>query len=476
MSDAAPSWRVACVPSLYGHVDDGQLCRHVRVATDTTLLQLKCAILAGFEDQYQPSQIRLFTRKHLDDPVAVSTDRQAALLLSYEPDWIDQQRGDTGPPGTVLLVASAMNEEENHILVLPAVFTPPQDQLLSHLRPSTTNAALSSALSQIEQLATPAAAVELFEALPLPGHVDDWLAQYREATQSVSDLLSSDPPRPSKGSSTLCIQPLLLPESGPETINTTELFEGLLAFMQAFFHGTPCKLLPPMNITLDQRKKRVSVLGRSVRWRDRCPVNGEFFPHGQLCAPELLDALTPKKTRAKKAYNCGVQPDDGFCVLGVTLTDLFCGDDDVFTGGLASLSSRAGLFSFHRYVDAQQDQAVVLARACKTAVHEVIHMMGIGHCVHKSCLMNGCGHLREDFNAPPQLCPVDLAKLITALGMSCELVPRYQALLRFCEGRAGFLEYATWLEKALTVVDGASSGSAAEGLRCDQPTTKRRRR
>jgi hypothetical protein len=38
-------------------------------------------------------------------------------------------------------------------------------------------------------------------------------------------------------------------------------------------------------------------------------------------------------------------------------------------------------------------------------------MLGIGHCVHRHCLMNGCGHLKEDFAAPPFLCPVDLAKV-----------------------------------------------------------------
>ena len=32
----------------------------------------------------------------------------------------------------------------------------------------------------------------LFDPLPLPAHIDDWQAQYREAPQSVGDLLGSD--------------------------------------------------------------------------------------------------------------------------------------------------------------------------------------------------------------------------------------------------------------------------------------------
>ena len=32
------------------------------------------------------------------------------------------------------------------------------------------------------------------------------------------------------------------------------------------------------------------------------------------------------------------------------MTDLYCGDDDIFTGGLASLTNNAGVFSFFRCV------------------------------------------------------------------------------------------------------------------------------
>ena len=115
-------------------------------------------------------------------------------------------------------------------------------------------------------------------------------------------------------------------------------------------------------------------------------------------------------------------PDDGFCVLGVTMSDLYCADDDVFTGGLACFTSRVGVFSFHRYLMGGASLDLALARACKTAAHEVLHMYGIGHCVHQSCLMNGSGHLLEDFAAPAHLCAVDLAKLCVVLGPDYDLV------------------------------------------------------
>ena len=92
--------------------DNGCLCRHVRVRKGATLREVKCAVLKGYEDQYAPDDIKLFTRKYEDDATVVRTDRTCATrLLSYGPDWHDCAVGDRGPADTVLLVASAMNEE-----------------------------------------------------------------------------------------------------------------------------------------------------------------------------------------------------------------------------------------------------------------------------------------------------------------------------------------------------------------------------
>ena len=162
----------------------------------------------------------------------------------------------------------------------------------------------------------------------------------------------------------------------------------------------------------------------------------------------------------------GALPADGFCVLGVTLIDLFCSDDDVFTSGLASPSEHAGVFSFYRYREAlpRGDTGRLLSKACNTAAHEVLHMFGIGHCLHRACLMNGSGHVREDFAAPPYLCPVDLAKLKAALGPRCSLLPRYHALLAFCTAQpSGFDEQAAWIRSAIAAAGGSSGGAAPQG-------------
>jgi hypothetical protein len=484
---AQPMWSVATPPTAYGDVEDERRCRHVRVPRrPASLDELKRAILHAYEDQYQPSEVTLFFRIYDDEPKVVR-DRGVDKALGYEPDWLDLAPHGDDDNGTVLLIVSAMDEAESNLLIMPASFSASRSALLRHAR-AASNGSVSSAQPLLRTLID--AEPSLFDPLPLPAHVDDWLAQVREAPQSVDDLLSSERAVPAPGRRTICIQPLVLPARAPRVAAfETRLFDGILGFIAAFFHKTPVRMLPEIELDIDKRKRKTQLLGRTIQWRDVCPANDEALPWGQINACQTLLALKPRPLRGgsgstkskgggggRATHYGGVLPDDGFCVLGVTMIDLFCADDDVFTGGLADIQSRAGVFSFHRYIQgrtggssgaAAADSSVPLFRACKTAAHEILHNFGIGHCVHRSCLMNGCGHLAEDFAAPPYLCPVDLAKLLAVLGGSCELIPRYEALLDFCTANgAGFGEYATWLRRALDTArkDGKAGFAAAASL------------
>ena len=487
-------WRVGSCPQYAAAViEDEKLTRHVRVKpAGATLESVKRAILKAYEDQYQPRDITLFTRKYTDDLAPLKTDRQLATqVLSYGPDWTDL----AGPSSCaeVLLVVSPLNEEESELLVLPAAHSVPRETLLRHLQvPAGVSGAVTAAQPLLKRLADDTSG--LFDPLPLPGHIDDWLAQYREALQSTPELLGRSGPRPAPKRDVIYIQPLTLahPGGGQDLAAEAEgLFASLLEYLVAFFTGTPVKLLPPITLRQAAGGNGVSLFGKRVSFRDYCPGNEKPQPHGQLCAPELLRAMAPISLRGKgkdgKTHVGGGLPPDGFCVLGVTLTDIYCADDDVFTGGLADLNKRVGLFSFHRYLYVDRKtgapasgaeallgkakrvaRGLTLARACKTAAHEVMHMYGIGHCLHRWCLMNGAGHLLEDFAAPPYCCPVDLSKLIAALGPSCEVVPRYRALLRFCaaqptgEGDA-FAAQARWIRKALKALGASPAEGEGEG-------------
>jgi len=495
----AAGWRTPAPPPSYGTCDDSMLVRHVRVSASASLHDIKVAILKAFEDQYAPSDITLFTRKYDDEPARVTTDRAAKLkLLSYGPDWDALAEDPSAVPDSVLLIVSAMDESEASLLVLPAAHSPPEATVLEHMRP-----AIPPSAAHAEEALLPQRLVGvqpgLFDPLPLPAHIDDWLAQYREAPQTVAELATGPHARRIPGRDAIYLQPLRCTTkgkggkgrsdasgSGSSTAEPDEdaMFASLRDYLAAFYHGTRVELLPALTISVDAAKGSGSLLGKPVRWRDYCAANGEALPDGQLDAGMVLNALKPRITKSGVVKGTGALPDDGHCVLGVTLTDFFCSDDDIFTSGLACLSSRAGAFSFYRYGergDGQSkvgkkdgkgaggvDSGVVLARACKTAAHEILHIYGIGHCLHRACLMNGTGHLKEDFQAPPTLCPVDLAKLQAALGPRCELRPRYRAMLAFCEAQpSGFDEQARWIRRALAALGGQQGPPVGVGSKSD---------
>ena len=82
----------------------------------------------------------------------------------------------------------------------------------------------------------------------------------------------------------------------------------------------------------------------------------------------------------------------------------------------------------------------MLQRCCKLLVHEVAHLLGVDHCIHFACLMNGSNHLEEAERRPFALCPLDLRKwratvAAARLGPSVELdlAARERNMLRWLE-------------------------------------------
>jgi len=97
-------------------------------------------------------------------------------------------------------------------------------------------------------------------------------------------------------------------------------------------------------------------------------------------------------------------PDDAYCVLGVTMVDLYPKESWNFVFGRALLQDRIGVFSFARhhpdfFNDAKSIDVSTLQeltpnnyqllqwRAIKVLTHEISHMFGLQHCVYFSCLI-----------------------------------------------------------------------------------------
>jgi len=131
---------------------------------------------------------------------------------------------------------------------------------------------------------------------------------------------------------------------------------------------------------------------------------------------------------------------DAYCLVALTRTDLYPDPAWNFVFGEASLIDRVGVFSFARYEPyplakdappeaARERRALLLRRAMKVLTHEVGHILGLRHCVHHACLMNGCNHLNELDRTPDHLCPVCLRKVLHTT--RTDVLARYAAIERF---------------------------------------------
>ena len=231
---------------------------------------------------------------------------------------------------------------------------------------------------------------------PKPG---DWLAVHNERGQTFEEFKASQPNRPGQNLHVIYLQPLgdFMPEQSPSN-------DKLREFAAAFF-ATEVKVLPPVKID------RSTVVTR------RNPTTNN---------PQILtgDVLNFLKARI---------PADAFCILAITMEDLYPEPSWNFVFGQASVRERVGVYSFARYdaafygaPRASGYEALLLRRSFKVLAHETGHMFGLAHCTYFNCLMNGSNHLVEADRRPLHLCPVCLRKLQWSIGF--DVLKRYSAL------------------------------------------------
>src|SRR5437867_3638436 len=225
--------------------------------------------------------------------------------------------------------------------------------------------------------------INSFDPIPKPGP-SDWLAVHEERGQTFGEFKAAQTNRPTQTRRVIYLQPLgdFAPERSP-SINKLQKFA-------AAFFAMEVKSLPPINIDASKFTKR------------RNPYTG----NSQILTGDVLNFL---KTRL---------PADAFCILAITMEDLYPEPAWNFVFGQASLRDRVGVYSFARYL--ADDPKLVLRRSCKVLAHETSHMFGMAHCIFYRCIMNGSNHLAESDARPMTLCPIDLRKLQWSVGFDVQ--------------------------------------------------------
>lgn len=215
---------------------------------------------------------------------------------------------------------------------------------------------------------------------PQPG---DWLTEHEERGQTFAQYLLGFPVTPTAAKQTIYIQPL-----GNFTAAQRRLVTETAAYIALFYH-LPVKVVDDLPASL------IPASARRVG-----PLH-----HVQFLTTYVIEDLLPPRL-----------PKDAFAYIAFTATDLWPGEGWNFVFGQASLRSRVGVWSVHRFGQPEDPAAYALClrRTLSTATHELGHMFSLWHCTSYACLMNGSNNLAESDREPLPLCPICQAKILHA--------------------------------------------------------------
>jgi archaemetzincin len=261
-----------------------------------------------------------------------------------------------------------------------------------------------------------------FELMGSP-KTGEWLSQFPEKGQSFDSYQRAGFNRFAPPRNRLYIQPL------GEFASGTGQLELLREYTEIYF-AAPTVLLPTESTASPSFRTRINRQTGNL----------------QLKTDDILEWL---KQRV---------PEDAYCLIAVTPTDLYPEDSWNFVFGQATLVERVGVFSFCRYDPAFYGEKrgadvdrLMLRRSCKVLTHEIGHMYGLHHCVYYKCLMSGSNHLHESDSRPMHECPVCLRKFWANIGFNP--ADRYRALEAFYR-KTGLINEAEWVNRRLKTCTG----------------------
>lgn len=256
---------------------------------------------------------------------------------------------------------------------------------------------------------------KIFMPLPKP-RPGDWLANHSESGQSLEQFISEEHNVPDSLRKVIYLL----------TIESKEKFKNVISLkiLREFTEKYFC--MPVKLISSNSR------LIKNIRSR-----NNKYSGQKQFHAEDILVEM-------KKQL-----PKDAFCVLGITMTDLYPDEKWNFVFGYASFLERVGVFSFARYSTSNENikttksqDTLFILRCCKIISHETGHMFGMDHCISYHCNMNGSNNLSEFDNQPLYLCPICLSKLKETMKFNYK--DRYESLKSFY-GEIGLMDDYDWI-------------------------------
>ncbi|TET99784.1 MAG: hypothetical protein E3J23_04100, partial [Candidatus Stahlbacteria bacterium] len=202
------------------------------------------------------------------------------------------------------------------------------------------------AIGSLSKLPEPLKAVfqegSSFKPIPVP-NPGDWLYEHPESGQTYKDFINSNPNKPDSKRNKIYLQPL-----GDFTEGASPSLGKLKEYVSAFF-SSEVELLPPFDIKDAKLTTRIN----------------PYTKRQQILTTDILNLLKRNL------------PVDAFCLMAITMEDLYPHQTWNFVFGQASLRERVGVYSFARYDPAfygeergKDYKKLILWRSCKVLAHE----------------------------------------------------------------------------------------------------------
>jgi len=220
---------------------------------------------------------------------------------------------------------------------------------------------------------------------PEPG---DWLYSFNESGQTLDEYKSEATNKKTPSRFRIYLLPL-----GEIKREKGEILENMLEYSEIFL-GCEIKILDPKPLpakTYNESRKQYNANG-------------------------ILDAIMPSV------------PKDALALAAITTEDLYVPDLN-FVFGVASLTSRVGVYSLARYGFGDANKKKFLRRSVNVMAHEMGHIFGMNHCIFYDCIMCGSNSLAETDRRSSLLCPLCIDKLEWCLGF--DIMERYEKLESF---------------------------------------------
>jgi archaemetzincin len=160
----------------------------------------------------------------------------------------------------------------------------------------------------------------------------------------------------------------------------------------------PCGSVPPalLGYLKDGIKKELKAVVDQVEKEVPLPSGAYDIRRRQYRAEAFLPLLTPYR------------PGNNGLVLGITGVDLFVPELN-FVFGLADSRQKCAIISLARlqpeFYGLPSNPQLFKERALKEAIHELGHLLGLGHCPSPACVMFFSNSLGDTDRKGPSFCP-----------------------------------------------------------------------